>query len=56
MWSCIQWSFGGNRLTGLNGLSVILPRVMHISTEENDKGDTRGRRATLVLRSEIERK
>jgi hypothetical protein len=26
------WSFGGNRLTGLNGLSVILPRVMHIST------------------------
>jgi hypothetical protein len=26
------WSFGGNRLTGLNRLSVILPRVMHIST------------------------
>jgi hypothetical protein len=32
MWSCIQWSFGGNRVVGLNGLPVILPRVMHIST------------------------
>jgi hypothetical protein len=28
-----QWSFGGNRVVGLNGLPVILPRVMHISTE-----------------------
>jgi hypothetical protein len=27
-----QWSFGGNRAVGLNGLPVILPRVMHIST------------------------
>jgi hypothetical protein len=34
MWSCIQWSFGGNRVVGLNGLPVILPRVMHISTDE----------------------
>jgi hypothetical protein len=31
------WSFGGNRLTGLNGLPVILPRVMHISTGSDDR-------------------
>jgi Na+/proline symporter len=37
MWSCIQWSFGGNRVVGLNGLPVILPRVMHISTDRAEK-------------------
>jgi hypothetical protein len=38
MWSCIQWSWssGGNRVNGLNGLPVILPRVMHISTVNPD--------------------
>jgi hypothetical protein len=29
---------GGNRVNGLNGLPVILPRVIHISTDMNREG------------------